>query len=367
MDGDGSFDPDQLVPLLADVTSGRADIAVGRRRPVAPRGLAVARPRRQRTHRGLAAPPHRHGRPRHRADAGVPTPAAARPRSAGPPVRLPGRAAAGHHPSRLAGQRARRGLPPASRGHPLQGVRLGAGHGPHGARLRAGPASRGPANGAQHEGAARRQGARRRRGEDPAGCAHRRRIGPPAWPPPLSSTPSTPAATPARRDTSACRRPAQRRPGRGDLGRPRGLDDHAAARRRLRRAPGRRARATPATARSSRSAWTRRSSRPQALTAVADGLADHDAVLGPATDGGWWALARLDPDVVRHVAEVAMSTAEHLRRHPPSPGARRLPGRPRLLDDRRRHRRRRRPRRRPLSRTPASPQAWRSLRPEGSR
>ncbi len=35
MDGDGSFDPDQLLPLLADVQSGRADIAVGRRRPVA--------------------------------------------------------------------------------------------------------------------------------------------------------------------------------------------------------------------------------------------------------------------------------------------------------------------------------------------
>ena len=34
MDGDGSFDPDQLLPLLADVASGRADIAVGRRRPV---------------------------------------------------------------------------------------------------------------------------------------------------------------------------------------------------------------------------------------------------------------------------------------------------------------------------------------------
>lgn len=34
MDGDGSFDPDQLLPLLADVMSGRADIAVGRRRPV---------------------------------------------------------------------------------------------------------------------------------------------------------------------------------------------------------------------------------------------------------------------------------------------------------------------------------------------
>lgn len=33
MDADGSFDPDDLWPLLADVSSGRADIAVGRRRP----------------------------------------------------------------------------------------------------------------------------------------------------------------------------------------------------------------------------------------------------------------------------------------------------------------------------------------------
>ncbi|PKH40742.1 Glycosyl transferase family 2 [Nocardioides alpinus] len=35
MDGDGSFDPDQLLPLLDEVASGRADMAVGRRRPVA--------------------------------------------------------------------------------------------------------------------------------------------------------------------------------------------------------------------------------------------------------------------------------------------------------------------------------------------
>lgn len=35
MDGDGSFDPDSLLPLLADVVEGRADMAVGRRRPVA--------------------------------------------------------------------------------------------------------------------------------------------------------------------------------------------------------------------------------------------------------------------------------------------------------------------------------------------
>ncbi|GAB3763208.1 glycosyltransferase involved in cell wall biosynthesis [Nocardioides ginsengisegetis] len=34
MDGDGSFDPDELLPLLEAVRSGRADLAVGRRRPV---------------------------------------------------------------------------------------------------------------------------------------------------------------------------------------------------------------------------------------------------------------------------------------------------------------------------------------------
>lgn len=34
MDGDGSFDPADLAPLLADVRSGRADLAIGRRRPV---------------------------------------------------------------------------------------------------------------------------------------------------------------------------------------------------------------------------------------------------------------------------------------------------------------------------------------------
>jgi glycosyltransferase involved in cell wall biosynthesis len=33
MDGDGSFDPTELAPLLEDVRQGRADIAVARRRP----------------------------------------------------------------------------------------------------------------------------------------------------------------------------------------------------------------------------------------------------------------------------------------------------------------------------------------------
>ncbi len=35
MDGDGSFDPDDLLPLLSEVREDRADLAVGRRRPVA--------------------------------------------------------------------------------------------------------------------------------------------------------------------------------------------------------------------------------------------------------------------------------------------------------------------------------------------
>jgi len=34
MDGDGSFDPAELLPLLAAVVTGNADLAVGRRRPV---------------------------------------------------------------------------------------------------------------------------------------------------------------------------------------------------------------------------------------------------------------------------------------------------------------------------------------------
>lgn len=36
MDGDGSFDPEAVLPLLAEVEAGRADLAMGRRRPVGP-------------------------------------------------------------------------------------------------------------------------------------------------------------------------------------------------------------------------------------------------------------------------------------------------------------------------------------------
>jgi uncharacterized protein len=44
------------------------------------------------------------------------------------------------------------------------------------------------------------------------------------------------------------------------------------------------------------------------LAGALDGLAGHDACLGPAPDGGWLALARRDPAVAGPLARVTMST-----------------------------------------------------------
>jgi rSAM/selenodomain-associated transferase 1 len=50
--------------------------------------------------------------------------------------------------------------------------------------------------------------------------------------------------------------------------------------------------------------------RPSHLLAVAGSLEQADAVLGPAEDGGWWALALRDPSAARVLATVPMSTVD---------------------------------------------------------
>ena len=47
---------------------------------------------------------------------------------------------------------------------------------------------------------------------------------------------------------------------------------------------------------------------PELLLGAADGLDIHDAVLGPAEDGGWWVLALRDPTAASVLAGVPMST-----------------------------------------------------------
>jgi rSAM/selenodomain-associated transferase 1 len=47
---------------------------------------------------------------------------------------------------------------------------------------------------------------------------------------------------------------------------------------------------------------------PEILAAAADSLAREEAVLGPAADGGWWALGLRDPRQARVLVDVPMST-----------------------------------------------------------
>jgi glycosyltransferase A (GT-A) superfamily protein (DUF2064 family) len=49
---------------------------------------------------------------------------------------------------------------------------------------------------------------------------------------------------------------------------------------------------------------------PARLLAVADGLDAADAVLAPAEDGGWWALALRDPSAASALRDVPMSTPQ---------------------------------------------------------
>lgn len=49
---------------------------------------------------------------------------------------------------------------------------------------------------------------------------------------------------------------------------------------------------------------------PAGMLAVADGLDTADAVLAPAEDGGWWAVALRDPSAATALRDVPMSTPE---------------------------------------------------------
>jgi glycosyltransferase A (GT-A) superfamily protein (DUF2064 family) len=49
---------------------------------------------------------------------------------------------------------------------------------------------------------------------------------------------------------------------------------------------------------------------PDLLAGVASGLSDADAVLCPAVDGGWWALAMRDPARASVLADVPMSRSD---------------------------------------------------------
>lgn len=53
--------------------------------------------------------------------------------------------------------------------------------------------------------------------------------------------------------------------------------------------------------------------RPAMLRELAADLQHHDGVLGPAEDGGWWALALRDPRHAAVLVDVPMSTSDTLR------------------------------------------------------
>ncbi|RAO51855.1 hypothetical protein LUPAC06_06540 [Micromonospora saelicesensis] len=54
--------------------------------------------------------------------------------------------------------------------------------------------------------------------------------------------------------------------------------------------------------------------QPTLLTAALERLAEHEAVFGPALDGGWWALGLRDPRHASALRDVPMSTDDTGRR-----------------------------------------------------
>ena len=99
---------------------------------------------------------------------------------------------------------------------------------------------------------------------------------------------------------------------------------HAAWRRPRRAARARPRRRRAVRAASCRSAWTPRRSRRTLLRDAAAGSDEHDAVLGPADDGGWWVLALPRPGAAAGLA--ARADVDRRRRTPtpaprwPAPG-----------------------------------------------
>ncbi|MFF0120409.1 DUF2064 domain-containing protein [Micromonospora arida] len=54
--------------------------------------------------------------------------------------------------------------------------------------------------------------------------------------------------------------------------------------------------------------------RPALLTTALERLTEHEAVFGPALDGGWWALGLRDPRYASGLRDVPMSTDDTGRR-----------------------------------------------------
>ena len=287
MDGDGSFDPAELGPLLR---GGRARATptwpLGRRRPVG-RGVWPWHARLGNAARGRLAAPYapasrRTTSRRCGSAAGRP----ARARRTGPALRLPARAAA-------QGDRAPAGGSPSTTWPTARG--------PPGTRSKVSGSVRGTVRTARdfcegagrHEGAGRGQGARRRAREDPPRRRDRhgrggpgRRRGAARHPGCLPQRPSTSATS---RSTATCAAPRG-----GRAPRPAwraGSCTRSAATTFGERLAHAHADVGAVRARRSRSGWTRRSSPPADLARGRRGLGDGERRAGPGTRtgaGGSW-------------------------------------------------------------------------------